>query len=168
MSLFDRAEHAVSLLPTPVRRRANRVGYHFLRGWWLLRRPSTHGVKVVVRRDDDVLLVRHAYGRRLAWDLPGGFISEGEDPNDAARRELAEELGLRAQTLVGLGTVLMRWDGKRDTVHGFATDVDGDPIELDRAEIDSARWFAHRELPEETSPYTRRMVARAYWELFRG
>ncbi|WP_116199372.1 NUDIX domain-containing protein [Amycolatopsis circi] len=49
--------------------------------------------------EDNVTLVhqyRHPLGRRL-WELPAGLIDhEGEDPVDAARRELAEEAGLAA------------------------------------------------------------------------
>ncbi|MBB1160258.1 MULTISPECIES: NUDIX domain-containing protein [Amycolatopsis] len=56
--------------------------------------------------EDNVTLVhqyRHPLGRRL-WELPAGLIDKpGEDPVDAARRELAEEAGLAAaswETLV--------------------------------------------------------------------
>jgi 8-oxo-dGTP diphosphatase len=167
VTLVERAESVVSRLPTPARRRAFRVGYVLLRGWWLVRRPRTRGVKVVVRRGEDVLLVRHAYGRRGEWDLPGGFINSGEPPQDAALREVEEELGLRATRPVALGTLLQRSGGKRDMVHGFAVEVKGAALVIDEAEIAQARWFAHGELPTETSQYTRRMVARAYWDLFR-
>jgi ADP-ribose pyrophosphatase YjhB (NUDIX family) len=167
VSLLERAENLASRLPIPARRRAFRVGYVALRGWWHVRRPRTAGVKVVLRRGDDVLLVRHTYGRRSEWDLPGGFINDDEVPQDAVLRELEEELGVHAQRPVALGAIVQRSSGRHDTVHGFAADVDGAPLELDEGEIAQARWFAHDALPEQTTPYTRRMVARAYWDLFR-
>jgi len=168
VSLLERAEAAVTRLPIPARRRVFRVGYLALQGWWHVRRPRTAGVKVVVRRGDDVLLVRHTYGRRAEWDLPGGFINEGETPQDAALREVAEEVGLRAQRPIALGAVLQRSSGRRDMVHAFASDADGAPLELDEGEIAQARWFPHDALPQDVTPYTRGLVSRAYWELFRS
>jgi len=169
VTLLEHAEAAAGHLPVAVRRRAFRLGYFALQCWWVVRRPHTSGVKVVLRRGGDVLLVRHTYGRRAEWDLPGGFINDGEDPQDAVLRELSEEVGLTAQRPVALGAILLRSSGRRDTVHCFAADADGDApgMTVDEGEIAQARWFAHDALPSETTPYTRRMVARAYWEMFR-
>ncbi|WP_430332659.1 NUDIX domain-containing protein [Rhodococcus sp. ACT016] len=60
-----------------------------------------HGAVAVAVLDDADRLVlirqyRHPLGRRL-WELPAGLLDEpGEDPLDAARRELQEETGLAA------------------------------------------------------------------------
>jgi ADP-ribose pyrophosphatase len=60
-----------------------------------------HGAVAVVALDDDenVTLVyqyRHAIGHRL-WELPAGLLDvDGEQPQQTAARELAEEVGLRA------------------------------------------------------------------------
>jgi 8-oxo-dGTP diphosphatase len=50
---------------------------------------------VVTDGDDRVLLAHWHEGRRAAWTLPGGGLEDGEDPQDAVRREVREETGYR-------------------------------------------------------------------------
>ncbi|MDQ6900944.1 MAG: NUDIX hydrolase [Candidatus Dormibacteraeota bacterium] len=45
---------------------------------------------------------RHPWNR-VSWEVPAGTLKPGEDPLPAARRELAEEAGLTAETWIPLG-----------------------------------------------------------------
>src|SRR5690606_40226655 len=58
---------------------------------------------VVTDDDDRVLLARWTEGRRMAWTVPGGGLEDGEDPENAVRRELLEETGFRIETTELLG-----------------------------------------------------------------
>ncbi len=65
------------------------------------RRVSRRRVRVVaalIRRDGRVLVSQRLAGKHLAglWEFPGGKPEPGESDSDALRRELEEELGLRA------------------------------------------------------------------------
>src|SRR6185437_10833693 len=61
--------------------------------------------KVAIIEKGKVLMVRAARGiTKGVWNLPGGFIGYGEHPEQSARREVEEELGLRVRLtrLVGI------------------------------------------------------------------
>ncbi len=66
--------------------------------WEIVEHAAAVAVLVLrqVRGQHEVLLVsqqRPAVGR-ATWELPAGLIDDGETPEEAARRELAEEVGL--------------------------------------------------------------------------
>jgi 8-oxo-dGTP diphosphatase len=51
-------------------------------------------VAVIFDEQGRVLLVEHVFHPYSPWGLPGGWVDHREDPANAARRELKEELGL--------------------------------------------------------------------------
>jgi 8-oxo-dGTP diphosphatase len=55
----------------------------------------------VILEEGHVLLTQRKAGGHLAgmWEFPGGKVEPGEDPRDALRRELREELGI--ETVIG-------------------------------------------------------------------
>ena len=103
--------------------------------------------------DDDgrVLLARRAHEpERGKWDLPGGFLDEGEHPLDGLRRELHEETGLEAEPGEFVGVWIDRYgDGPAApatlNLYWTARVAGGEPVAAD--DVSELRWFAPAELP---------------------
>jgi 8-oxo-dGTP diphosphatase len=55
-------------------------------------------VAALIMRDGKLLVCQRTRHQTmpLKWEFPGGKIEEGEQPRDALRRELDEELGIQA------------------------------------------------------------------------
>jgi ADP-ribose pyrophosphatase YjhB (NUDIX family) len=127
-------------------------GYRLLRTYWRLRHPTTHGALVALWCGGEVLLVRHSYVPY--YSAPGGYLRAGETALDAARRELAEELGMETvgdQLSLALD-VTHAWEGKQDHVAIFCLELDQRPrIQLDYREVVEAFWFGLSRWPPWTS-----------------
>jgi ADP-ribose pyrophosphatase len=70
-------------------------------------RHSRSVVLVPVPEPGKVILVRqYRYAvNAFLWELPAGSVDEGESPEEAARRECHEEIGLVPSTTVRLGAM---------------------------------------------------------------
>ena|SRR5947209_14306113 len=146
-------------LPVPVRRVGYRIAYWLLRVYWFVLRPRVSGVKCLLTDGDRVLLVRHTYGDRR-WDLPGGTMRRGEPPVDAARREIAEELGLEIDDWQALGELSSYVYYRHDRLYCFRGEIRDPHIELDLGELSVATWFPRDQLPAELARFVRPVLAR--------
>lgn len=140
MSLADEIQPQNPSLRDHAWRMAFRLGFPLARLWWRLRQVPHEGALVAVHVGPALLLVRSSY--RSGWTFPGGGVRRGEMPEAAARRELAEEIGLRAPALQPAGISSGIYDGRPDRVHFFELRLDRlPPLRLDNREITAARLF---------------------------
>ncbi len=132
------------------------------------RQTSAGGVVVRTGPGGPEILLASRRTRKgeLVWGLPKGMVEKGEQPEDAALREVREETGYTATIREPLDDVSywFVWDGTRvrKTVHFFLMRaVGGDPERHDH-EFDEVRWVP---LPEAlrllTYPTERSIVERA-------
>ncbi|HUR23285.1 MAG TPA: NUDIX domain-containing protein [Acidimicrobiales bacterium] len=113
--------------------------------------PSFHvgAICVVERPDGHMLLVRQSY-RRDGWGFPGGLMRRGEEPAEAARRELHEELGVDVE-LEGLPVVVIDSPMRRVDVVFHARLAASSPnpeATTHSPEISAVRWFPPDGLPD--------------------
>ena len=134
--------------------------YRMMRVYWTLRRPTTHGALVALWSGGEVLLVRNSYVPYYC--LPGGYLRRGETAQEAALRELREEVGVAA-----MGEQLARvldhhheWEGKHDHVEIFALELSSRPeVEIDHREVvEAAWWVPERALSLRLFPPVRQML----------
>ena len=137
----------LSRLPSPVHRFALKLAHTLRLAWWRVRRPELHGCNaIVVNPAGEVLLVRHSYHSPDKWMLPGGGIGRGENPEQAAAREVAEEAGCRIANPRCIGVETVPLSGARNHIHLVVGETADSPVP-DGREIVAAAFFAASALP---------------------
>ena len=103
---------------------------------------------------------------RLLWSLPKGHIEEGETPEMAAIREVAEETGITSEISRALG-VIDFWfmaGGKRihKTVHHFLFKEIGGDLQPQLEEVDEVGWFPLEEIVSMLAyPDEKKLIAKS-------
>ncbi len=105
---------------------------------------------VVLDAEHRVLLVRWKRPPGF-YGLPGGHIEAGEEPHDAAVRELSEEAGIEARVSRLVGFYSFNYEDRQPYLAMYAylcTIVSGTPVVHAPREISEIGWFDALALPE--------------------
>ncbi len=132
-----------------------RLIYLFNRLIWRITSPTTVGVRLILERDQTVLLVQHTYQQH--WYLPGGGVKKGETIEAAARREAAEEFDATLGPLKLMGVYTNFYEHKNDHVIVFVCTDFTLTGKTDR-EIESWAFYPLTALPDHLSPGSRRRI----------
>lgn len=129
-----------------------------LKNWAVRFTQQRFTVTVAAVISDDagrVLLLRHRFRPGPGWGMPGGFIEQGEQPDEALRRELREEVELEIQDLKLFTT--RAFERSRQVEIVFRCRALGETDRLS-FEIKKAAWFHPHELPKELPPAQARLI----------
>ena len=126
--------------------------------YWRWRAPVLLGVQGLILHQHRVLLVRHDYGDRQAWQLPGGAVKRRETLTEALEREMKEELNadIHIERVHGVYHNFRR--GASDHIIVFVASLKDSASLQPNWEISAFDFFDPNALPAFTSSATRRRI----------
>ena len=136
-------------LPGAVRRRVVRLGQ---------KRFTVTAGAFVFNDEGRILLLEHEFRADSRWGIPGGFLDQGEQPDEALRRELQEEVSLE---VTDVELYFVRTLKRPSQVEMYFACTANDRPTPSSFEIRKAEWFDLNELPEELSNDQRKIIKRA-------
>ncbi|MGP9822784.1 NAD(+) diphosphatase [Salinarimonas sp. NSM] len=107
--------------------------------------PRTDPVVIMlITRGDRCLLGRQARFPTGNYSCLAGFLEPGETVEDAVRRETFEEAGVRVGTVSY--ALSQPWPFPSSLMIGCVGEALGDALDIDREELEDARWFTRDEV----------------------
>lgn len=100
---------------------------------------------VLIERDNRVLLARVKRFTVEFYSVLAGFVEPGESLEEAAKREIEEEVGIRIKNIRYFGS--QPWPFPDSLMIGFTAEYESGEITPDEAEISDAGWFEPDNLP---------------------
>jgi len=122
------------------------------------------GAGVIVFRDGYILLQKRKDNG--CWGIHGGCVELGESVEDAAKRELYEETGLKVRTMKLYGVfsgpdhLYVYPNGDEayivDIIY-ICDDFEGE-LKADNDEVAELKWFRFEDVPENLNPPSSRII----------
>ena len=106
-----------------------------------------------------ILLLNHVFRKGSGWGIPGGFMTKGEQPEEALRRELREETGMEVAAARLAFVRTLKRPQQVEIIYRCRV-READKSSKSNLEINTLAWFARDQLPEVTADQ-RRIIERA-------
>jgi mutator protein MutT len=105
-----------------------------------------------------VLLLKHRFRAGSGWGLPGGFLEKGEQPLDALKRELCEEIGMEVESVEVFTARSFNKPRQVEILFLCCANGEAKPRTM---EVERAEWFSVQSLPDGLPHDQRLLVERA-------
>jgi len=116
---------------------------------WSVRLPHVRftvtAAALIFNDAGEVLLLKHRFRAGSGWGVPGGFLEAGEQPLEALKRELREEIGVEVETAEIFAARSFRKPRQVEILFRCRITGDAKPRSM---EVERAEWFSLDCLPE--------------------
>ncbi len=114
----------------------------------LVKYPQINPVVIVaIHNKDKILLTKYANSEYDRYALVAGFVEVGESFEEAVKREVMEEVGLKVKNITYFDS--QPWGISGGLLAGYYAELDGsDTVKLDLDELKEGSWFTKDEMPK--------------------
>lgn len=115
---------------------------------------------LIINDSGETLLVKRTSKTRNEagfWSKPGGGVEFGEKVEDAAKREIKEELGVEIELIKFLGFTnsIMKDENQHWISFNYLAKITGGELKnLEPGKHEEIKWFKIDNLPEKINKYT--------------
>ena len=113
---------------------------------------------LIFNNEGKVLLLKHRFRSGSGWGIPGGFLEAGEQPEEAMRRELREEIGLEVEQVEIFTSRSFTKPRQVEILFRCRANTEVKPLTI---EVERAEWFSVQALPEGLPKDQRPLIERA-------
>ncbi len=105
-----------------------------------------------------ILLLKHRFRAGRGWGLPGGFLEKGEQPLDALKRELREEIAMEVECTEIFAARSFKRPKQVEVLFRCRAKGVASPRTM---EVERAEWFSLGSLPDGLPRDQRVLIERA-------
>ena len=110
----------------------------------------SNAIIVAVRKGDKLLMAHNRNYGKNKYSILAGFVEYGESAEEAVRREVFEEVGIKVKNIKYFSS--QAWPFPNSYMLGFTAEYESGEITPDGVEIIDASWFTKEEVKDLLNP----------------